>query len=77
VIFLVTISPVYCGDTATILLGRLGATYGWKLNFAITPSHHNPDHDNLRVGTLNAILSEVADYLKMDRSSLAKELFER
>jgi predicted RNA binding protein YcfA (HicA-like mRNA interferase family) len=34
-----------------------------------------PDHDNLRVGTLNAILSEVSDYLKMDRSNLAKELF--
>ena len=36
-----------------------------------------PDHDNLRVGTLNAILSDVADYLKVDRSQLAKELFEK
>lgn len=36
-----------------------------------------PNHDSLRVGTLNAILSEVADYLKMDRSELAKELFGR
>lgn len=34
-----------------------------------------PEHDHLRVGTLSAILSEVADYLKMDRSTLAEELF--
>jgi hypothetical protein len=36
-----------------------------------------PDHDNLRLGTLNAILSDVADYFEMDRSQIAKELFEK
>jgi len=36
-----------------------------------------PDHDHLRVGTLNAILSDVADYLKLDRAQLAKDLFEK
>jgi hypothetical protein len=29
------------------------------------------------VGTLNAILVTVAEYLKMDRSLLAQELFEK
>jgi len=36
-----------------------------------------PDHDNLRIGTLNSILSDVADYLGMDRAKLAEELFQR
>lgn len=36
-----------------------------------------PDHNSLRVGTLNAILSDVADYLKLDRSQLIKDLFEK
>lgn len=41
-------------------------------------SHHVtiPDHDNVRVGTMHAILIDVAEYLKMDRSQLARELFE-
>ena len=36
-----------------------------------------PDHDNLRIGTLNSILSDVAEYLGVDRTRLAEELFER
>jgi predicted RNA binding protein YcfA (HicA-like mRNA interferase family) len=36
-----------------------------------------PDHDSLRIGTLNSILSDVADYLSMDRAKLAQELFEK
>ena len=36
-----------------------------------------PSHRNLRLGTLSAILSDVADYLDMERSKLATELFER
>jgi len=40
-------------------------------------AHHItvPDHHSLRVGTLNAILSDVADYLKIERSRLEQELF--
>jgi predicted RNA binding protein YcfA (HicA-like mRNA interferase family) len=34
-----------------------------------------PDHDELRPGTLNAVLSDVADYLNVERSVLAEELF--
>jgi predicted RNA binding protein YcfA (HicA-like mRNA interferase family) len=36
-----------------------------------------PDHSNLRLGTLNAILADVADYLRMERTALAEELFEK
>ena len=34
-----------------------------------------PDHDSLRVGTLNAILSDISDYLGIERSQLESELF--
>ena len=36
-----------------------------------------PDHPDLRVGTLKAILSVVADYLDVDRSKLEEELFQK
>jgi predicted RNA binding protein YcfA (HicA-like mRNA interferase family) len=34
-----------------------------------------PDHDSLRIGTLNSILSDVADYLGIDRGKLTQDLF--
>lgn len=36
-----------------------------------------PRHGALRVGTLSAILADVAAYLEMDRQALAEELFGR
>jgi len=36
-----------------------------------------PRHKELRIGTLNAILSGVAAYLEMDRDELAQDLFRR
>jgi predicted RNA binding protein YcfA (HicA-like mRNA interferase family) len=36
-----------------------------------------PDHASLRVGTLASILGDVAVHLKIERSALAAELFER
>ena len=36
-----------------------------------------PDHDSLRVGTLNGILSDVADYVGVDRIQFLRELFEK
>jgi predicted RNA binding protein YcfA (HicA-like mRNA interferase family) len=36
-----------------------------------------PDHDALRIGTLSGILGDVAEHLKLERSALAAELFER
>jgi len=39
--------------------------------------HHHPRHKELRVGTLNAILSDVVAHLEMDREELAEDLFRR
>jgi predicted RNA binding protein YcfA (HicA-like mRNA interferase family) len=36
-----------------------------------------PDHRSLRIGTLSAILSDVADYLNIERSNLELELFDK
>ena len=36
-----------------------------------------PAHGSLRIGTLNAILSEVAAYLNIERSELELELFQK
>lgn len=36
-----------------------------------------PNHSSLRVGTLNSILSDVADYLGIERAKFVQELFER
>ena len=36
-----------------------------------------PDHNPMRVGTLNRILSSVADYLEVERDQLMRELFGR
>ncbi len=36
-----------------------------------------PAHRQLRVGTLAAILAEVAEHLQIDRPQLARRLFER
>lgn len=36
-----------------------------------------PRHASLRVGTLSAILADVADYLEIDRGELSVELFGR
>ena len=34
-----------------------------------------PDHDPLRIGTLAAILADVADHLKIDKEALLNKLF--
>lgn len=34
-----------------------------------------PDHDSLRTGTLSAILSDISDHLKVDRSTFIENLF--
>ena len=36
-----------------------------------------PDHSSLRIGTLNSILSDVADYIGKERAKLVQELFEK
>jgi predicted RNA binding protein YcfA (HicA-like mRNA interferase family) len=41
------------------------------------PEHHItiPSHDALKVGTLSAILADVAAYLEFDRAALIEDLF--
>ncbi|MBI1955633.1 MAG: type II toxin-antitoxin system HicA family toxin [Acidobacteria bacterium] len=34
-----------------------------------------PAHKQLKIGTLSAILTDIAEYLEMDRGELAEELF--
>ena len=43
------------------------------------PEHHVtiPHHKALNVGTLSAILKDVATYLEMDRAELSESLFSR
>lgn len=36
-----------------------------------------PRHNPVRIGTLNDILSDVADYLGIDKDRVAQELFDR
>lgn len=48
-----------------------------RLTTQIGGEHHLtiPAHFSLRIGTLNAILSEVALHLKRDKSDLMRELW--
>lgn len=42
------------------------------------PNHLTvPDHSSLRLGTLGAILSDVAAYLNIERSKLEEDLFNK
>ena len=49
-----------------------------RLQSSLRGHQHNltvPDHRSLRIGTLSAILADVAGYLNVDRSQLEQELF--
>jgi predicted RNA binding protein YcfA (HicA-like mRNA interferase family) len=51
-----------------------------RLTSRIKGTEHHltiPTHDALRVGTLGAILADVAAYLDTDRAALIVELFSR
>jgi len=51
-----------------------------RLTSTFKGSEHHitiPRHNELRVGTLSAILSDVAAYLEMDGGELAQDLFRR
>ena len=34
-----------------------------------------PDHETIKIGTLNNILKDIADYLKLEKTALINELF--
>ena len=74
------------GEELARLLGRFGYRVtrqtGSHLRLTSTlkgREHHItiPAHKQLRVGTLSAILMDVAAYLEMDRSALVEQLFGR
>lgn len=51
-----------------------------RLTSKIKGSEHHitiPSHDALKVGTLSAILADVAAYLEIDRTALIEDLFSR
>ena len=74
------------GEELTKLLKK----YGYEVNRK-TGSHirlaskfkdeeHNitvPDHHPIKIGTLNNILSDLANYLKIDKKELTNKLFEK
>ena len=75
-----------CGHELAKMLGRYGyeavrqSGSHIQVKSNILGSDHTvtiPAHRVLKLGTLNSILSRKADYLKIDRSELIKELFEK
>jgi predicted RNA binding protein YcfA (HicA-like mRNA interferase family) len=49
-----------------------------RLTSTIKGTEHHvtiPNHDSLRIGTLSAILADVAAYLEINRTALAEDLF--
>jgi len=76
VIFPVTTSSDCCSGTATNALDKWGSHI--RLQSSLRGHPHSvtvPDHRSLRLGTLSAILSDVASYLNVERSKLEQELF--
>ena len=49
-----------------------------RLTSRIKGTEHHiaiPAHDSLKVGTLSAILADVASYLEIDRAALIEDIF--
>ncbi len=48
-----------------------------RLTTTINGEHHItiPDHNPIKIGTLNNILNEIADHLEIEKKSLLKLLF--
>jgi predicted RNA binding protein YcfA (HicA-like mRNA interferase family) len=75
-------------DLSGEALGRLRRRYGYqttrqtgshlRLTSRIRGAEHHvtiPSHSLLKIGTLSAILVDVAAYLEVARAALAKDLF--
>ena len=73
------------GEELAVLLGRYGYEVtrqtGSHMRLTTTQAgeHHItiPRHQSLRVGTLNAILRDVAEHLDIPRQTLLATLFEK
>lgn len=70
-------------------LAKLLRTYGYektrqsgshiRLTTALEGEHHHitiPRHKPLKIGTLNAILGDVAGHLSLSKEDVARELFQ-
>ena len=73
------------GQRLATLLGRFGYESSRQTGSHLRltsrqrgPEHHItiPMHKTLPVGTLSAILSDVAEYLDLDKSAVAESLFD-
>ena len=74
-------------DISGIDLAARLSKYGYKisrqtgshlrLSTDLKGEHHItiPNHSSLRIGTLNAVLKDIADHLKLDKAFLIKEIF--
>lgn len=74
-------------DASGEQLSRLLRKYGYEVtrqtgsHIRLTTSqngeHHItiPNHDPLKVGTLNSVISDVADHLKIPKEQALRELF--
>ena len=74
-------------DLGAVELCRLLARYGYSVTRQTRKSyssHHHagrgaphtiPAHDSLRIGTLNAILTDVATHLQKTKEAVVRELF--
>ena len=74
-------------DIGGVELAKALAQYGYqitrqtgshlRLSTALGGTHHItiPAHNALRIGTLSAILTEVAQHLKRDRAEVIQELW--
>lgn len=74
------------GDRLAVALRRFGYERSRqtgshiRLTSAVRGYQHHvtlPRHDALKVGTLAAILSDVAEYLELDRADLVEQLLRR
>ena len=75
-IFLVTNSSGSSGGMGTKSPGQVGSHIRLQSSLRGYPHHVTvPDHRNLRLGTLSAILSDVSIYLNIERLKLEQELF--
>ena len=77
-IFPVTNSSARSGDNGYERTRQVGSHIRVQSNYR--GYSHNltvPDHKTLRLGTLSTILSDVADYLNIERSKLEQELFDK
>jgi predicted RNA binding protein YcfA (HicA-like mRNA interferase family) len=71
------------GDGLVILLRKYGyqitrqTSSHIRLTSTIKGEHHLtiPKHKPIRIGTINNILNDLADYLKKDKQKVTEELF--